>query len=55
MTYKTGFLSLFQYWDDEIAMIAQKWASNCIVNHDGYKKRRVPGTYILLNPFAAGG
>ena len=29
----------FQHWDDEIARTAQRWAENCVIDHDdGYKR-----------------
>ena len=34
---------VFQTWDNEIAMIAQKWASNCKWGHDDNKDRKTLG------------
>ncbi|XP_067951104.1 cysteine-rich venom protein Mr30-like [Watersipora subatra] len=42
------------YWDEELAMIAQKWASNCIWDHDGSSKRSVPGKYSVGQNLARG-
>ncbi|KAK7491458.1 hypothetical protein BaRGS_00017287 [Batillaria attramentaria] len=39
-------------WDDEIAMIAQKWADNCDLNHD--QNRWVPGRFGVGQNLAMG-
>ena len=35
----------FQRWDDELAMIAQKWAENCVHKHDHNEDRNIPGKF----------
>ncbi|XP_048767633.2 cysteine-rich venom protein Mr30-like [Ostrea edulis] len=30
-------------WDDDVALVAQKWAENCELKHDGNYQRRIPG------------
>lgn len=43
-------------WDDEVAYIAQKWADNCVFQHEGGLKRRIPGRFYLgQNLFASTG
>uniref|UniRef100_K1R1X9 Cysteine-rich secretory protein Mr30 n=1 Tax=Magallana gigas TaxID=29159 RepID=K1R1X9_MAGGI len=31
-------------WDNDVALVAQKWAENCEIKHDGSYQRRIPGT-----------
>ncbi|XP_056017031.1 cysteine-rich secretory protein 3-like [Ostrea edulis] len=32
-------------WDDDVALVAQKWAENCELKHDGNYQRRIPGRF----------
>lgn len=34
-------------WDSEVAYVAQKWAENCVFQHDSGYKRRIPGRFSL--------
>jgi len=34
-----------QSWDEEIANTAQRWAENCLINHDENYKRYAYGKY----------
>ena len=36
-------LLFLQSWDDEIAMVAQTYAENCMFEHDDSYKRMIPG------------
>ena len=36
---------LFQVWDEELALMAQKWAGNCQNFHDANANRVIPGKY----------
>ncbi|XP_067656171.1 uncharacterized protein [Haliotis asinina] len=35
------------YWNEELALIAQAWASNCKVEHDAMSHRNIPGVYQI--------
>ncbi|XP_046552744.1 uncharacterized protein LOC124262302 [Haliotis rubra] len=35
------------YWNEELALIAQAWASNCKVEHDAMNHRNIPGVYQI--------
>ncbi|XP_046326882.2 uncharacterized protein LOC124111278 [Haliotis rufescens] len=35
------------YWNEELALIAQAWASNCKVEHDAMGNRNIPGVYQI--------
>ncbi|KAK6191728.1 hypothetical protein SNE40_003335 [Patella caerulea] len=41
-------------WNDEIALIAQKWAEHCDMTHDGNKERSVPARYSVGQNLAMG-
>ncbi|XP_052827612.1 cysteine-rich secretory protein 3-like isoform X2 [Octopus bimaculoides] len=43
-----------QYWDDDLAFVAQKWADNCDFNHDKGKQRRIPGKFSVGQNLAQG-
>lgn len=45
---------LKMYWDDELAMVAQKWASNCKWGHDKGKQRSIPGRMVVGQNLALG-
>lgn len=38
-----GNLFVFQYWNDTLAEIAQKWADQCPTDHDYLRARNIPG------------
>ncbi|XP_061185018.1 cysteine-rich venom protein Mr30-like [Saccostrea echinata] len=42
-------------WDDDVALVAQKWAENCVLNHDGNYQRRIPGRFSSGQNLAWGG
>ncbi|XP_074652854.1 cysteine-rich venom protein VAR8-like [Tubulanus polymorphus] len=48
----TNMLKL--YWDDEIAMIAQKQADSCVYGHDQNIQRNIPGRLTLGQNIATG-
>ena len=35
-------------WDDEVAMVARKWAENCYEAHDNNIQRNIPGKPFIL-------
>ncbi|XP_033760165.1 cysteine-rich venom protein ophanin-like isoform X2 [Pecten maximus] len=41
-------------WDDEVAMIAQKWAENCQFGHDDSYSRYIPGRFTVGQNIAIG-
>ncbi|KAL5020640.1 hypothetical protein ScPMuIL_002275 [Solemya velum] len=41
-------------WDDEVALIAQKWAENCKITHDGSLQRMVLGRFSVGQNIAWG-
>ena len=43
-----------QYWDNEIAAIAQKWTNTCPDGHDNNDNRKVPGACLFVCLFVCG-
>lgn len=41
-------------WDDEVAMVAKKWAENCNLNHDQISARFIPGRFSVGQNIAMG-
>ena len=35
-----------QSWDDDIALVAQTYAENCVFEHDDSYKRMIPGKFL---------
>ncbi|XP_062575298.1 cysteine-rich venom protein-like [Saccostrea cucullata] len=42
-------------WDDDVALVAQKWAENCVFSHDGNYQRYIPGRFASGQNLAWGG
>ena len=48
-----------QIWDDEMALVASKWARQCVIGHDSGSRRQVPCEYfterlqdsLVIRPF----
>ena len=50
-----------QIWDDEMALVASKWARQCVTGHDSGSRRQVPCEYfteqdsLAIRPFTGWG
>lgn len=42
-------------WDNDVALVAQKWAENCDIKHDGNYQRRIPARFSSGQNLAYGG